>query len=409
MDSEVVVNQLNPFYWEDLIKSTSKIMLEESNVSNFVISPLGLAMTIFMMTTTHSGPAAKETFAALRMYDNTDINYVHLFFNKVKKHYDKRRSKNSPDMLVKNFFLTRFPQITVKKDYLSMLKLYRADVEDVNFQEDGMRVMNKINKLVARKTNNQIKTLMEAPAPSDAMVEAFNIVSLKSDWQTEFQDIGNKTFHSPHGDIQTEFIEAKGTFGVTKFLHSSIHRTLVWIALPTKGNITTCLLFPEKESVSLSDMLNVSNIISSLKQTIDSLKNPHLNTRMKLQIPKIRIQKEIDVTEVMRKLGAPHSYATDLESMVEVPHAIPASLELKSRRYTQRAATVIDSSKIRVGAVANGETEYAPRLFGRRKRQINDPEKKVEVFTVDRPFFLFTYDMYLDVPIQVSAVVRPEY
>ncbi len=78
--------------------------------------------------------------------------------------------------IIANSVLTQ-NKFTVNPDFISCLKQYfKADVESVDFENDGQKILKMINNWIREKTNNKIEKLFEKEIESSTQLIIINAI-----------------------------------------------------------------------------------------------------------------------------------------------------------------------------------------------------------------------------------------
>ena len=198
-------------------------------------------------------------------------------------------------------------QVRLQDDFRRIAKeAYDVEVLGVNFQRDCMQLVVEINEWVRLETNNKIENAINWLKPETLMV-LINVVYFKGKWREPFIEVYSKEFTnlSGHSKQVETMCEQRGyPFGqFEQYRIAQLHyigESSMYIVLPN-------------ENINLHDMLLDLNA-RTLDEHLDKLKY----TELDLQLPKFRLQTELDLKALLEQLGVTSLFdEADLSKMTK--------------------------------------------------------------------------------------------
>lgn len=229
-----------------------------------------------------------------------------------------------------------------------MLKLFKEELETLNFQKDPKAARVAINQWIANQTKNQIKDLIPEDAiTANTKLVLANAAYFKGLWSSQFQPERTKKevfYVSPDRQTFVPMMKQKGTFSFSVNEDLGAHI----LELPYKGgNVSMYIFLPP-----FSNPEGVSNIIKNL--TPDKLQmvveeGALMAREVIVEIPKFSMEKEIDLKSVLEDMGVGDLFqdSSDFSSFtgaknVHFDDAIhKAKIEIDEQGTVAAAATVV--------------------------------------------------------------------
>ncbi|XP_071592691.1 ovalbumin-related protein X-like [Heliangelus exortis] len=200
-------------------------------------------------------------------------------------------------------------------------KLYRAGLEMVNFKTAPDQARWLINSWVKNQTNGQIQDFLE-PGSVDlnTVLVLVNAVYFKGIWKTEFKE--EHTREMPFSVTEQEsrpvqMMYQNGTFKVAVVAAEKVKI----LELPyASGELSMLVLLPD----DVSGLEQLENEISFEKLTEWTSPNVMEKKRVKVYLPRMKIEEKYNLTSVLEALGL-----TDLFSPLANLSGISSSDSLK--------------------------------------------------------------------------------
>ena len=305
---------------------------------NVVLSPYSIS-GVMAMTYAGSAGVTKAELRKVLGFNRMNSLSVHKSFRGLLG--DQRKtSKGSTFYIANRVFASR--KIKIKKSYQKIMKkYYGSSVKVLKFASKPLRCMNFINKWVSKKTGKMINNMLQKDdIKRNTDLILASAIYFKSDWQVPFDksDTAPATFKlSRGGSMHVDMMFKKSVFnyGVSKQLRCHV------IELPYKGDASMYIFLPWAVD-GLGDTqkkMSVKNIDSSIAVLTKKLTYVYL--------PKFTISSDINLHEVLRKMGLKHLFSdanlsgittSPIMSITKAKHS--ATIEVNERGTEASAATV---------------------------------------------------------------------
>jgi len=295
-DNNLLANADNSFG----LKIFKEASVNEKKFSNIIISPLSLSLALSMMYNGADGETLADMGKTLEFNDlskdRINNSYKNLTNTIVSSDPDVKLSIANSLWIKKAF--------SVKQEFITTNKnIYNAEVTSLDFSLPNSKDI--INKWVANKTNNNIKEIIEE-VPVDAVMYLINAIYFEGIWKYEFDK--NSVVDSP-------FILENGTsiripVMVNKNNYSYFKNELFQaVELPYgNGNFKMIIFLPDtKESVAkLIKQLDIKNWNKWLNGFEENIK-------VKIHLPKFKIEYENVLNDELIKLGMKIAFSADAD------------------------------------------------------------------------------------------------
>ncbi|KAJ0181145.1 hypothetical protein K1T71_003230 [Dendrolimus kikuchii] len=276
-----------------IAKFSAKFCNELEKDKSVVSSPLSAEILLSLLTLGTEDPSHSELLIALEVPSDDAIRSS---FSSLS---EKLKSIKGVTLNVANkIFLKEGPYEICTELEQDAVKVFDAGIEKVNF-DDGVTACNLINKWVEDKTNHRIKDLLSSDSvDSDTRLVLVNALYFKGTWQKQFD---------PHVTRpQPFFITAEETVEVPMMYREDTYRYGVSDALNAQ------LLEMAYEGEEASMVIVLPSEIDGLNGVLGKLAAGHdlmgdlsnmFSTKVHVSVPKFKIETEIDLTNVLPKLG----------------------------------------------------------------------------------------------------------
>ncbi|XP_042901651.2 iripin-2 [Parasteatoda tepidariorum] len=274
--------------------------LANGYTKNIFFSPLSLSMAFGMLF--HG--ARDNTIKILRHalgYEEAGLNseeVSNLFYHLLEEELPPPNTNNSAYILeIANQILVQ-DGLHLKPAFKEEVEsLFHAPIEEVNFGEDGSKVIEKVNHWVEEKTHGKIKKLLEQLDPSAALL-LLNAVYFKGTWQTQFKTSATNEQDFYNDGVLANAQQVHFMHLTDKFNYATTNDAQV-IELPYKGNnISMMILLPnELDGLSaVEENLTIETIASVRKQLNEQ--------KVILSLPKFEVEYSRDMTGDFKAVGA---------------------------------------------------------------------------------------------------------
>nr|AGK40927.1 serpin-3 [Nilaparvata lugens] len=271
--------------------------LAENKTANIFFSPFSISYALSALLMGTEGDAFKELQNALSLPPaEVDIlKAVSARFTQVLK--------GDENMTVANgFFVDR--NFEVKEKFLNHLKNdFHAESRVMNLSANPIDSTLQINKWVENKTSNIIKDLLPKEFIDKFTVAVLvNAVYFKSKWIHPFDKNETKVrpFYALDKVYETEMmlIRRKLNYKFSDDLQSHI------ILMPYVGNYRMVLLVPkETDGIVELDAKLKKGLEGNSTTFLDSFATDVEKTKLKLAVPKCKLEVKTDLKELLQKIG----------------------------------------------------------------------------------------------------------
>lgn len=275
----------------------------ETKDQNTFISPISVSSLLAMCYAGADGETAGEISKALHFSgDQTRINRnFRLLLADIKQ-----RNKEDIVISIANGLWVQ-DGFELKRDYVSTLKKnYNADVDELDFVNETEKSCEKINRWVAKETNDKIMELLNPQSVSKATkLILANAIYFYGQWKFPFdEDRTREDFFYVNGTSKQKksFMNAEERFSYAE------NDLLQIVELPySAGNISMYVLLP-KEKTGISDIEQKLSLVN-LNQWIEQMKKE----KVRLSLPKFKLTNEFDLTKTLKQMGISAAFSTNAD------------------------------------------------------------------------------------------------
>ncbi|KAF9795183.1 hypothetical protein SFRURICE_004555 [Spodoptera frugiperda] len=248
-------------------------------------------------------------------------------------------------------------------------KVFNAGIEKIDFNNSAAAVQD-INKWVESQTNEKIKDLLSSDSvDGDTRLVLINALYFKGTWKKQFdpQNTMNQPFHitaSSSVEVPMMYREDDYLYGESSELQAQL------LEMPYVGEEASMLIVLPNEIEGLDGVLSKLASGFDLMSEIGKM----YRTKVQVTIPKFKIETEIDLTEVLPKLGIKSIFNRQNSGLTKV---LNVAEPLFVSKAVQKAFIEVNEE----GAEAAAATAMGIMMMS---AMINAPP--VPVFHADRPF-----------------------
>ncbi|XP_048005420.1 LOW QUALITY PROTEIN: antitrypsin-like [Leguminivora glycinivorella] len=259
---------------------------------NVVSSPLSAEILLALLSLGSSEPALPELLTAIGIQDTEAIrSSFSLVSSRLKS--------------IKGLWMYLANRVYIKKDYelRAELKQDAVQVFDVALKPidfcNGAVSAKVINDWVESKTNKKIKDLIsEDDLDEFTRLVLVNAIYFKGKWKHQFKALNtrNKPFYVKIGttvDVPMMYIEEKFRYGESDKLNAQL------LEMSYEGDEASMVIVLPRNVEGLDAVLEQLATGVDLVQEMQSM----ISTKVEVYIPKFKIETEIDLTELLPKLG----------------------------------------------------------------------------------------------------------
>ncbi|KAF9419262.1 hypothetical protein HW555_004189 [Spodoptera exigua] len=278
MDSKALSSAIAQF--------SAKFCVELEKGKSVVSSPLSAEFVLALLTLGTTEPAHTELLTALGIPDDDSIRSS---FTEVSS---KLRSLKGVTFNVANKVYLKDGSYDLQPSLkVDAEKVFNAGIEKIDFNT-GAAAVEVINKWVESQTNEKIKDLLSSDSvDSDTRLVLINALYFKGTWQKQFdpQNTMNQPFHT----TADSSVEVPMMYREDDYLYGETLRN----ALPRREASMLIVLPNEIEGLDgvLSKLASGFDLMSEIGKM-------H-KTKVQVTIPKFKIETEIDLADLLPKLG----------------------------------------------------------------------------------------------------------
>jgi serpin B len=315
----------------------------EGKNQNVIISPLSVQMAVSLAMFGASKQTEAEMKNALRFdaisRDNLAENFHQLVeeFNQV----------NGLQIANKLYVQDRY---TVKDAFNEIAKnSFSSEAQNLDFG-NNVQAAKTINDWVESKTNNKIKDLIKSDSLDQlTRVVLVNAIYFKGIWEHQFDK--EKTFtgafyldEEKTVDVEYMTIKKHFRYGIFEDLQAAA------VELPYKNSdISMLILLPFKKT-------GLPELENKLKTTsLDTISNQMYSTEVNVEIPKFKIEFDIELKDPLEKMGMARMFSDS----AEFDNLLNTSESLKVSKVIHKAFIEINEE----GAEAAAATGIQIMLF----------------------------------------------
>ncbi|NP_001037021.1 serine protease inhibitor 2 [Bombyx mori] len=276
-----------------ITKFSAKFCNELDKKKNVVSSPLSAEYLLALITLGTTDPAHEELLTSLGITDDDTIRSSFSAVSSKLKSIKGVTFNVANKIYIKEGDYELDPKL--KKD---AVEVFDADFEKVDF-DNGAAAAGLINKWVENKTNERIKDLLsEDSLDSFTRLVLVNALYFKGTWQNQFDSIS--TMERPfYVDTETTvnipmmYQENNFKYGESHDLNAQL------LEMAYEGNDASMVIVLPNEINGLDGILQKLADGYDLTSELDKM----FSTKVRVTVPKFKIETEIDLLQVLPKLG----------------------------------------------------------------------------------------------------------
>ncbi|XP_026324377.1 serine protease inhibitor 3/4-like isoform X1 [Hyposmocoma kahamanoa] len=336
---------------------SAKFCNELDKTKSVVSSPLSAEYVLALLALGSIEPTHSELLTALGVRDDDEVRSS---FCEISS---KIRSIQGVTLNVANrvYIMEGSYELddNLQKDAVNV---FDAGIEKVNFV-NSQAAASLINSWVENKTNNRIKNLLTPDSfDENTRMVLVNALYFKGDWDSKFNPelTQDKPFHvnsTTKINIPMMYKEDEFPYAECQGLDSQI------LIMPYKGkSASMAIILP-------SQVDGLDNVLTKLAEGFDlmsALKNT-FSVKVQVTIPKFKIETEIDLLQVLPKLGITsifNAQKSGLDNMLKSPEPLYVSkavqkafIEVNEEGAEAAAATAVVRTR-RAIAIADLQREF---------------------------------------------------
>jgi serine protease inhibitor len=342
---------------------------------NTLISPLSIVSALAM---TANG-AENETLSQMEEFFGSDIAGLNKFLYAYRLYLpnaDKYKVS-----LANSIWFRDIENLTVEKEFLQKTNkdYYNAEVYKAPFDDS---TKNDINAWVNKKTNGQIKKLLEEKPPDNSVMYLINALSFDAEWQSVYKDTSVR---------EGVFTAQDGTEKTVDFMHSTEYG---YIKLPNAIGFTKPYADYRYFFVALlpDEGLEVSDFIDSIdgKALINAVKNQS-NEMVYASMPKFTFEYGKELSEALKELGIKDAFDSELADFSSLGHSKEGNIFIS--RVIHKTKIEVDEMGTKAGAVTAVEMSAGSAA-------LTEPK----TVNLNRPFFFMIVDSEFNMPVFMGVL-----
>lgn len=341
---------------------------------NTLISPLSIISALSM---TANG-AEKETLSQMEEAFGADIGSLNEYLYTYKAYLptaDKYKTR-----LANSIWFKDKEHLTIEKEFLQTNKdYYDAEVYKAPFDNS---TKNDINAWVNKKTDGQIKKLLEEKPPEQAVMYLINALSFDAEWMNIYKDTSVR---------KGEFTIQNGDKKTVDFMHSNEYN---YIELPNAVGFSKPYADNKYSFVALlpDEGLNLSDFAASIdgKTLIDAIRHQK-DDMVYASMPKFEFEYSKELSEILRELGIKDAFDVDLADFSSLGQSSEGNIFIS--RVIHKTKIKVDEKGTKAGAVTAVEMAAGSAA-----------PKEPKTVNLNRPFLFMIVDNGFSMPIFMGAL-----
>ena len=365
---------------------SAPIFLSGAEGKNTIYSPLSLYMALGMSAEITDGNTRRQILDALAQDDIDTLrsharsvwqaNYMDdgmakcVLATSLWTNNDLTYDQNTVDLLASNYYSSVFTGDPASEEYNKLLRAW------LNEQTDGLleEYVSDMEMTPEKLDTKMVLTLASA-------------VNYSGKWNAKFskENTETGTFHSPNGDVQCDFMNAKRN---TAYYWGDKFAS---IALSLENNGWMMLILPD-EGISAEELLNDDEAIGYMTQFGGATRYPNSEfVTVNMSVPKFDVSSRIDLEDGLSKLGITDIFDPEISDFTPLTDSVDI---VRLDKATQASRVMIDEDGCKAASLTIMLNAGASR-----------PEGEVD-FVLDRPF-IFEIMSENGLPLFVGIVNDP--
>ncbi len=264
-------------------------LTKNQNPQNIFISPTSIALTLSMLYNGATGTTQKEIAKGLSFHDisvDTLNRGNQMLQHDLNSHSSYGSLAITHSLWAREGFSFRYQFLKDSRSY------YQAQITNLDF--GSSEAQGIMNRWITEETQGEIQTIVDSTQADDVLF-LINTASFQGFWKTGFDRnlIKDKPFYITDKSVKiSPFMSRKGIYN---FLETS---QLKAVEIPYDNDRFSLYLFLPKPDYNLSKMVEE---LTSKK--LSKLLSKFRKTETLLELPRFRLDYEVDLTESLKSLG----------------------------------------------------------------------------------------------------------
>ena len=336
---------------------------------NKVFSPISIA-TCFSMLLEGAKEESKAELEAFLHY-NDSFNHLNEIQNMLLRNSINDEKNETYLDICQSFWADDSFKNDLKKNYVDKLTdYYYAEAFSGKLDSDQMHAA--LADYINDKTHNFLNVKKDDFADYAGVLWLLNTIYLKSQWQDPFNEMSNK---------KDAFINLSGGEKEVTYMNDT-HRSAylkkddyVISSLFLKQGLRFNILLPNKGS-NYSSILDSEQAINDLYSYVPYSSSNSVSAEIHYQIPQFKIQKSIDLKELLQSMGLSYIFDPELANLRDIAE-LKSNENLFVSKAKHEAGIEVKNEGLEAAAYTIIEVEQAT--------SIQNPPVPID-FIVDHPF-----------------------
>ena len=290
----------------DLFQRLSTVADQEQE--NAFLSPFSVSTALSMVLLAAKGRTSEQLIHGLHFdtMNADDRERIHnLFHDLLSQHF-----ANSSAIHLANYALIQ-QEAAEQNDILPSFKqqlrqLYSAQLDDVDFANDAIEIMERVNLWVKDKTMGLISHILDSAPDPDTKMLLLNAIYFKGKWKSPFDgELTQKGTFMNFGRENQEEIDF-----MTMYDHRFPYMSRVVAGQETQvlrlpymeGDLSMIVLLP-KEADGVDAMVKAETFQSDVSEAVQQITSNGRFTGMNVILPKFKLESEYDLLPVLSDMG----------------------------------------------------------------------------------------------------------
>ncbi|XP_042901652.2 intracellular coagulation inhibitor 2 [Parasteatoda tepidariorum] len=361
--------------------------LANGTLTNVFFSPLSLSICFGMVLQGTNGDTKKELSSVLG-YESVNLTtqQISASFDLLLSRmlYQSNRERSNYNLNIINKILVQ-ENLGLLPSYKRLVtNLYRASIEEVNFQRYFHKIIHDVNEWARESTNGTIGSIVKEIEPNTIMT-FLNAVYFKSAWKYPFPKHRTRPKIFYNNGLEFNAKNVPFMHIESKFNYASLSDVQV-LELPYSGDkFSMFVILPSR----LNGLSSIANLF--MNRDITSIRKQLYTTNVKVSLPKFKINYSKDLSPELQAMGMraifKKGYA-DFSAMIASKNACVSRIKHK--------AAIDVNEKGSVAAAFTGMTMIAVRM------PISLPP--TPQFVADHPFMFLIIDQKSDMVLFAGQV-----
>lgn len=281
----------------DLVKGNERFGKNLYNIvsreeGNLICSPISAHIVLSMAAAGAEGDTKKALLTTLGLNSPMDAATGYESF---LTDVEKAKSKVTLDLANKIFIMKSF---TLKSEFNNIMKKnYKSEAQELDFAQSAESA-NTINSWVESKTNNKIKNLIQPSSlTSDTRLVLVNAIYFKGNWAKQFrpENTMEESFYLLDGsEVKCNMMHISGKYG---YMEDDKLKAKILKMDYTDESMSMLFFLPNERDGLKHLEENIQNFdFQNYKQNLGSWE-------VDVAIPRFKIESEIKLTEILKKVS----------------------------------------------------------------------------------------------------------